>query len=93
MNAIFRAERDASAKGETRGREKYFSRLALLAKYRVRPAWLIKRLSSRLKKTIQNSFNCHLNNAQLLRDSEPIRLFETPRSLSEYLSKMNKDCF
>ena len=26
-----------------------------------------------------------VNNAQLLRDSEPIRLLETPRSLSEYI--------
>ena len=26
-----------------------------------------------------------MNNAQLLRDSEPIRLLETPRSLSEYI--------
>ena len=30
-----------------------------------------------------------VNNAQLLRDSEPIRLLETPRLLSEYILIVN----
>ena len=30
-----------------------------------------------------------VNNVQLLRDSELIRLLETPRSLSEYILKMD----
>ena len=29
-------------------------------------------------------YSLGVNNAQILRDSEPIRLLETPRSLSEY---------
>ena len=59
-----RGERDishTSANRETRERENFFSsprlalraRVALRAKYRVRPAWLIKRLSCRLEKTVK----------------------------------------
>ena len=45
MNAIFRAERDTSAKRETRG---LVARVLNRAKYRLRPSWLIKPLSCRL---------------------------------------------